>query len=451
MQPNEDQKPEFNPTEDATMPKEELAVDASSGVSASQPAENTPGAPGAPGIGEVVQPDVSPASAVVPDAAPEAAPVADEVPVASGTAAPEQPVIAPPAGLGAPINPSTKGGKKKLLLVSAIAGGILLLGGGVAAAYYAVVLPNQPQRITADAIGNSVNIDKVKTASFEGEVSFEGGEVSKALSSVAFNGSSDGESGAFDLAVKLKTAVAEVGLDVKTTDSKSYYVRLSGLDGLDKLIAASMGASADAQTSALISQQVLPIIQAVNNNWYAIDESLVKQATGDSVPSFEQQRLSSEDAQKIKDAYKANQFLNVNKRLDDQDIKGQGSYHVEAAIDNAKLKGFLEAVKNANIDGLKIEQSQIDDITKADLSQYPFELWVSKKDRLITQIATSIKKDETTYKVRVAMFDYNKEVKVEKPADAKSILELMGELSPLMGGGVLGTNTEGTLPLGLTL
>lgn len=435
MQPNEEPKTDTNPISEPTAP---------------QMPDSAPEVPTSAGTVDGPQ-VIAPASATTE--APSPAGQSFGAPVSASTEpAPASPVLpAAPAAVSGGTQ-SSGGKKKKLILLATIVAAVLVLAGGVAAAYYAVVVPNQPQRIAADAIGNTINSEKVTSVGFEGEVTFEGGEISKGISGLTFTGASS-VAGAVDLQLKLRTAVTEVGLDIKSADSKSYYIRLSGLNGIDQLLAAAAGASASSnpEMAAAMTQQIAPIIQAVNNNWYMIDESLVKQITGQSGVAIEQQKLSTEDANKIKEAYKSNQFLKINKRLDDQDIKGQGSYHVEASIDNAKLKSFLEAVKNANVASLKIEQAQIDEFAKADLSKYPFELWVSKKDRLITQLAASVEQEGTTYKVRVALFDYNKEVKVEKPAGAKSILELMGELSPLMGGGVLGSNSDGTLPLGLTL
>lgn len=382
----------------------------------------------------------------VPSEQPSAQPIA---PVQS---MPEQPV-APAAGtvIGASMNPQPQpvetsqnmftpptaqpapaNKRKKVGLIAAIAGLVLLLGGGGAAAYYGLVLPNQPQRIAQQAIANTIDQENIQSASFEGEIAFEGGDISKGLSGVTFKGASSET--AMDLNVSINSLVTKIGLDLKTTDGKTLYVKLSGLAGLDTLLAAYAGESATTDMSAYAA-----LITAVNDKWFMIDQSLLSQIGGEA-GNLTESKLSAEDTKKIGEIYKKHQFLTVDKKLDDQDIHGAASYHIQATISKDQMVAFLNEVKAANIKSLPIEQSMIDEISKVDFSKYPFDMWVSKKDRYVTQLATTIEEAGTKYKVRVALFDFNKPVTVEVPSDAKSILELLSEVAPLSGG-VLGANT----------
>lgn len=360
------------------------------------------------------------------------------------TTAGDSPVAAPAAGAGviagaalsnAGSSDGSKKSKKKLLVVGGIIAVVLLLLAGSAAAYFGVYLPRQPQKIAGEALANTVNSEKFKSTKFEGEVAISGGEVSKAISSITFEGALSAESQAVDLKVSAHTAVTKVNLDIRSTDGKSAYIRLSGLDGLDKLLAAAGGSSPEA---AAVSQ-FAPFLAQLNNQWFTVDQSLFSQMSGSDVVSGND-KISDEDAQRIGEIYKKHQFLSVDKRLADEDIHGVSSYHIQATIKKAELKAFMTEVKSANIKGLKIEQKDIDELDKIDFSKYPFEMWVSKKDRFITQLAASFEDKGTTYKTRVALKDINQPVTVEKPADARSILELLSSLYQQPSAQSTGTN-----------
>ena len=373
---------------------------------------------------------------ITPEATPPAAQPTTEPTTPAVTAtepAATQPMVTPVAA-ATPTPPASKSRKFKLAAI--IAGVVLVLGGGSAAAYYAVVLPNQPQRIAQQAIANTVDPAQVKSGYFEGDVTFEGGEVSQAISGITFKGASN-ESGAMDLNVSVNTLVTKIGFDVKTEDGKTLYLKLSGLTGLDSLIGSFAGTSANPEQAAMIAT----LVSSVNDKWFMVDQSLLNQVGGGAAAQITNPDFSTEDAKKLGDIYKKHQFLNIDKKLEPQDIHGIPSHHIQALINKEQMIAFLNEVKSASIKSLPLEQNMIDELSKVDFSKYPFEMWVAKKEKLITQLATTIEDSGTKAKIRVALFDFNKDVKVEKPADARSILELISEFAPAAGG-LLGASSS---------
>lgn len=420
MQPNDQQSPDLTNT---TPTEPTKPAESPENAAVPTPIETTPAVDEQPTVapqGSVIAPSVDTPQEVAPSAP---SPVTPEAPV---------PVVA-----GSP-----KKGRfsfsKKTKFIALIVLILVLLGGASAGAYFGVIAPSKPQRVIGDSLSNTLNSEKVKSAKFEGEANCIEGEACKSFSTVTFKGAAS-ENGSFDANVQFKTAVATVSLDARYLE-KSIYLRLSGLNGLDKLLAGTSASSTSGTYAQLIKQ--------LNNNWYVVDESLLKQMGGNNVSfSSSQDRLSKEDAQKIGDAYKKHQFIKVDKKLADEKIHGQSSYHILATVDKTQLKAFVTEVKNANLKDVKIEQSDIDAIDKVDFSKYPFDIWVSKSNRMVSQLATTIKQDGTTVRVRVALYDYNQPVTVEKPAGAKSVLELLSEVSPLYSGGVQGADSENPLSL----
>lgn len=328
-----------------------------------------------------------------------------------------------------PINKNNFLNSKKTKLIALAAGLVIVLGGGGAAAYYGVVVPNQPQTIVKQALTNTINQDNVKSAYFEGEIKLSGDDIEKTISGITFEGARN-DVGAIDLKVSANTAVTKVNLDVRSTDSKTFYLKLSGLIGLEKLLA--LNTRDDSAYAAVF----LPILTQVNDNWYSVDESLVNQAAGSGVSLLNNEnKISADDANEVGDIYKKHPFIQVTKELGDEKIHGVDSRHIQAIINKDELVAFIEEVKSNSNESLTLEQKDIDELKKVDFTKYPFDLWISKSDKLITQISTNIEESGITYAFRVALFDVNKAVTVEKPANSQSVLELLGDLSPLMGGG----------------
>lgn len=323
---------------------------------------------------------------------------------------------------------------KKFKLAAIIAAAVLLVGGGSAAAYYTVVLPNQPDRIAQKAIINTIDPNVVKSGYFEGDVSFEGGEISEIISGLTFSGG--GNQSAMQLKLDVNTMLTKLSLDVKTDDGKTLYLKLSGLNGADKLLGAYAGDYGSPEQLAGFAA----LLTSINDKWFMIDQSLLNQVEGGSL-NLTNSGITSEDAKKLGEIYKKHQFLSIDKQLSPEDIHGVASHHIQATINKNQMIAFLTELKSANIKSLPVDQSTIDQINKVDFSKYPLDVWIAKKQKLVTQLATTIEESGTKYKIRVALFDFNKDFKVEKPTDARSILELLGEAAPLAGG-LMGGTTE---------
>lgn len=436
MQPN-DQQPSVDGT--GTTPNEPINTETINNAPTSEQTNtNESAAPEAPAATEVVPPTVP------SEGAPSVSPVTESPATQSAQNAtepstpPQNPVVMPAAAGPAIADRPKPRFSKKVKLIALVALIIVLLGGASAGAYYGVIAPSQPQRIIGDSLSNTLNSEKTKSAKFEGELTCLKGDSCKSFSAVLFKGAAS-ENGSFDMNMQFKTVVTTVNLDARYVD-KAAYLRLSGLNGLDKLLDSFGGGTGNnAEYARIISQ--------LNDKWYTFDESLLKQMGGNvTVPSGDE-KLSKADAQKVGDAYKNHQFIKINKKLTDEPIHSQSSYHLQATIDKAELKAFLNEVKADNIKGMKLEQSDIDKIDQADFSKYPFDIWVNKSNRMISQLATTITQDNESVKLRIALYDYNQPVTVEKPAGAKSVLELISEFAPLYSGGVQGAETQNPFSL----
>lgn len=308
--------------------------------------------------------------------------------------------------------------KKRLILVSIIAGAVVLLGGASAAAYYGYVLPNKPQNILDAALVNQVTPGKVNTTTFHGTFNAKQAGEDMAMSG-NFKGTAD-KNGPFDISGDFDAMVTKVTFDVRSVDGKDYYVRVGGLDGLDSL----MSSTGEGAVSAYA-----PLVSAVNNQWFIINQSLIKQLDP-TIDMSNTMTLSDSDVHKLSDAYKHHRFLVVQEKLKDENVSGHDSRHLKVVVDKTQLKAFASELKAANISKLKITDNQLKDFNKAadnaNFSKYPVDVWVSKADKLIDQISFTTSDKDGSFTAKLSVDNWNKAVKVDKPAGAKSLLDILG-------------------------
>jgi hypothetical protein len=375
-------------------------------------------------------PRPAPNDTPVPDASVPADPAGNSFGIGNSPSAAVIPPYPTPAG---PVALAPKPRKKGLIIGLIAAGVVVVLLGGAAAAY--AYLLNKPENILKMALANTVDKEKSKTMHFSGALAVE--EQSSATTVEAtYKGAGSNESGAFDLNAKLDILLTNITFDARSTDGKTVYLRVGGLDGLAELLGAS---GTDAAGAA-------PLIAQVNNQWFEVNESLIRQLGGNAI---KETLLSDADIKKLKDAYQKHDFLVVKETLDSEEINGVKSHHYKVVVDEARLKQFGAAIKSANLDSIKLTSDQLKDFNRAiddsDLAKYPFEIWISKKTKQITQVVFEAREDGNRVSFRFTVDGYNQPVKVEAPEDAKSILEVLGGF--LNGGEALlqGTGTMDNL------
>lgn len=308
-----------------------------------------------------------------------------------------------------------RSGKKKLSLLAIIVGIIVLVLGASAAAYFAYYLPNQPENILKSALANSFAKDKVTSVHFNGEINTKDAD-NQGLS-VGFKGAT-GQQGQLDMTAEIDAMLTTIAVDVRSLDGKTLYAKVGGLEGLPELLGATDGPAAAGYASLLAT---------IDDQWYEINQSLLKEVLG---TSFDGGLLTNEDRQKLAQAYDKHPFLKVQETYADEKINGHDSYHYKVAIDNDALKSFVKDLKDAKLSLFTLNQAVVDGINdtidQTDFSKYPVEVWIAKDSKMFTQFKQTVQQGDTTTDIRLTITDYNKTFTVEKPEDAKSILEIVG-------------------------
>jgi len=312
-------------------------------------------------------------------------------------------------GASAVVVGAPKKTKKPMLIGVVIAAIILVLLGGGAAAYYMV--STKPQNVLNTALVNSFD-GNTTSQTFDGSLGVSGG--GKSYTST-FSGGAN-RSGSFTINGTLDTTAGKVGFNMLSPDGSSFYLKATGLDAVANLLKDGPD-----QTAALYA----PFINDFNDQWIEVTQGMVQQLTGTS--STMTSKLTSADMKQLGTYYKQNSFVSYQKSLADQTVAGKDSYQYQVTINKTKLQAFLSEAKN--IKDLGITQSDLSSINsymnKANLTNYPVTVWISKSDKLIDQLAFSTVYNKTTINARYTIDSINNPVAVTAPTDAKSLVNII--------------------------
>lgn len=302
--------------------------------------------------------------------------------------------------------------KKKLWAISSIILILLIILGGVAAAYYYWYMPHQPRYVLAKALGNSVSESKVMSAHFAGNMSFTDNKT-KQIVKGSFTGGSD--TSKFELNGSLGLGITNLTMDFRAFKDGAAYIKLGGLDGAAPLLN---------KTNSQEAKILAPFIGAVNNQWIELDQSLVANLDQRQLTTSSW-KVSASDAQKIEGAYKKYPFLTVSSKLSDETINSMSSYHYRVTVDKNGLINFIQYIKTLNISLPVVSQGDIAKIQSADFSKYPVDIWIAKKQLIVSQIAFTTVYKDATVALSISWSDINQTLSIPKPANAQSLLQLL--------------------------
>lgn len=319
---------------------------------------------------------------------------------------------------------------KKKKLKYAISAGIiiLVLFGGSALAYYTYYLPNRPDNIIKDALVNMVYGNKLNSAHIDAKFQTTDRQTKQTFSGTL---SGDvGKGGQFDITANVDAIITQVSAELKSTDGKNVYIKVGGLNGLSQLLSGSYTKNSTANS---ITSSLSPLLSSINNQWFEINQSLISQ----EVPGLNtstMQTPTQADVSKLEQLYQQHQFLVVKQTFADQTISGYPSYHYTIIVSASQIKAFLTAVDNAHIKSLSQETSEISSLSnmvgQSNLANYPIGIWISKSNKLVDQLSIFTSDSSgNPVSATITLSKFNSPVNVTAPTGAKSILQLLGQLS----------------------
>lgn len=308
----------------------------------------------------------------------------------------------------------------KFSLPVIIAAVVVLLVGGSAAAYFGVVVPNKPENIwktamnqTSTAYDSAVMKSKAmlssKGTAINGTYKVEGDFVTDGT----FSSKSYDKQATFNADIGLGTTRATVEGRVFQPDTSSnpdIYLKVSGVQGLDGLLGSGYSA----------------IIDGLNNQWVAIDHTLLDNLASESLSGGSNNTpklnsISSDDVVAIEtviggvnkqyvfttDSEKA--VLNVAQNVGKETQDGRSVYHYKVGVNKQHMKDYL----NALVDALQssslnkvLTDTKLRDALDVDLllksvnsidDNYTVDVYVDMGTKLIRTIKITDPKDAASY------------------------------------------------------
>ncbi len=345
---------------------------------------------------------------------------------------------APSVSADAP-NPGAKKSRKKLAVALTVVGAAAVLLGGAAAAYVGLIVPNKPENVLSQALKNTL-LEKNFTT--DGALELQAADNSKDDAMPAMKAVFKSKSSVSDktsaLDMKLTASGVEIPVEARYID-KNLYFKVGDLSTLKPIVrpyaAVFMGGD-----SGVADKMVDDVAQLVSNQWVLVDSTVLD--SSDITCAVDSLSLTEQDIQLLQDAYSKNPFATIKNHADDT-VSGKSAIKYELAIDDNKTAKYIDGLPVDNLSFMKAlskcgDMAKSDKLNTSELADddiTPLKVWVDKANKRIVKIAgESTVKDAQNSNTKgsfEATISYGT-VSVDKPANAKPVLQLFDELQTLI-------------------
>lgn len=317
--------------------------------------------------------------------------------------------------------------KRKKIFIGAAAIAVLILG-STAGAYFGMYVPNKPENVLRTALKNTAQQTKAK---YNGSLAVEStDEQNSYAANIKLDGQLNSEAGNFQGIFDVTVSGVKVPAEIRKVD-KNLYIKFGDLSTIKSL----------AGSVPEYTQVIDELTTKLSDQWIEVDETLLKQAKADcAIDAVSSLKLTEQDLTTLENRYNEVQFTTINSTADDK-VNGKDAIKYELEIDDNKLaeyaKGLNELSAVKKLKECDATKDQLNDEKLADNDKTPLTVWVDKDSKVISKIAgQTTKKDEekTKTKANLELTLVYGQANIEKPQDAKPLLEVVGDLKPLFEG-----------------
>lgn len=330
-----------------------------------------------------------------------------------------------------PGQPEKKNKKRIFTVFVGVLAGLLVLGGGITAAYFGVVVPNKPENVLKQAVLNTMEENASKS---KGVLEFS--EESSLSGKVEYEVQADREKKAFDGTFDITVSGVDVQVEGRYVDNNLYF-KIGDLKTLSSLISGYT--SMFAVDQAQVDQLLAVVSDKVADQWIVVDSTLLDTAGFNCIKDANF-TLTEKDKQLLQDQYVKNQFVTIKNYKDDS-VNGAAAIRYDLEVDSKKLNKYMNSLNDLSIvktfekcAGSPADQldTDVSSAEEALPDKASITVWVDKDKKLITKTASTVSQpaigDMGIFKVSAEDTVSYQEVSVEKPKDAKSFMQLTGEL-----------------------
>lgn len=321
-----------------------------------------------------------------------------------------QPITPAPSPQSAAPTPMGGGKKNKGLLIGIIAAAVLLIA-GAGWAVYALFLAATPDSLMKDALKN---LSQANTIAVDFSLSGPGADISGNVAATTDSANKNSEA-----ILTFGEGDKSIALRILTVDD-SLFLKASNVELAAPLLALYSG------SSAFGSSEFIEALKNINGIWFEITKEQLDTAFEDSATPTTTPP-TTDDLKKVLQIYDQHPFVKPDKVYPDEAVKGRQSAHFSLVIDKQKQVAFLEALKAANIDSIKLTDEEIAKIKESsDTQTGSLEVWIARDTKTFTKVKLvgPVQDQEVTVTLTAASppsFDA-----LERPTDARPISELMG-------------------------
>lgn len=334
-----------------------------------------------------------------------------------------------------------KKSRKKLFVGLAVAiVALIVLGGGIALAYLQVIVPNKPENVLKTSLYNTMQSTETTTT---GEVEISSDGDSFPATTVEFLSESDFEQKAMSSTVKITMTGIDFSFDARMVE-EDLYVRVGDLSTIKSLIAPYLGLLAEGdEQSASISRLIDQADELVSNQWILFDKTVLKEA-GVSCLVAAEMTLTDDDIKLLEEQYVNNPFATIDSYTDES-VDGVDSIKYTITIDNKKTSDYMNGLRDLSfvkkLEGCDVLNEELGDQLDTELNPdelavdgtTELTLWVDKEAKRINKFAlptTELDADSGVKASVMATVVYGS-VEVEKPENAKPVIQFVSELQAL--------------------
>lgn len=157
----------------------------------------------------------------------------------------------------------------------------------------------------------------------------------------------------------------------------------------------------------------------------------------------EKEELTEEQVEALRDLVKETNFFTFKEDLGKEKVNGVKTYHYRVALDKKALKNFAIEYRQITGDSMSAEETADLGQSLNNVGEVAAELWIGTKDKLLYKAKTMNiefrnpdQGTDVTIMFIINMSDFNEDVIIEVPIEAKSSDELMNTVfGGIFGGG----------------
>ena len=208
-----------------------------------------------------------------------------------------------------------------------------------------------------------------------------------------------------------------VSVTIRLVD-KTLYFQPTGLLNLGRLADSDRAG----EGALYQSSQIQAGLKLLDNQWFNARPRDINGFSGSGTIS---DQPTAADLKQLQDIYNKHPFFVIDQNKGDESVSGVKSLHLVLKIDRVRLVDYLKAVKQANLQSIKVTDADIESTQKDQtLNDLLVEVWIARNSKTFEQIKFINAKDKSGLTVHLKSDRLKSKPAITKPENTKNLDEL---------------------------